>query len=233
MVNIPRFLIVSDGALLHLTWQCHNKDWFLKSDDYKQRYYDLLLKYKDRYEVLIHSYCFMSSHPHITCMGAKREKLSNFMKTVNSIFARWLNKKISRRGQVVMDRYKSLCMETSEDMLRVMHYIDLNPNRAGMITHPKDYKWSSFRYYAYGEEDPLITPAPAYLELGSTPEERQSAYLRQVEEILKDDWKQKKPYSSVPFLGSPDWVAQKMKDLKDEYQKRLNLWKARYKESFG
>src|SRR3989338_10774874 len=102
-----------------------------------------------------------------------------------------------------------------------------------MVTHPKDYRWSSFHYYAYGKPDPLITPAPCYIELAPLAEERQAAYLQMVEEILKCDWKDKKPYSSTPFIGNPEWVIEKTKELKQQRSLQQSTWKLKFKEKFG
>lgn len=149
------------------------------------------------------------------------------------LFARIYNKHRRRKGQVVMDRFKSPRIQTEADHLKVMFYNDLNPKRARAVIHPKDYKSSSFRYYAYGIKDPLITPAPCYLALGNTPEERQKIYLKMVEEILKNDWKEKKPYSSTCFIGNPDWVRRKNAELKRIRQQRWWEWTERYRKKFG
>ena len=117
--------------------------------------------------------------------------------------------------------------------MKVMLYIDLNPKRAGKVKHPKNNDFSSFAYYAYGKKDPLVTPAPCYLELGITAKRRQGAYLALVEEILQNDWKQKKPFSSTPFLGDPLWVLQQSKKLKEQQRSMRHLWRKRFKERFG
>lgn len=102
-----------------------------------------------------------------------------------------------------------------------------------MVKHPKDYKWSSYRYYAYGEANPLIDPPESYLELGKTPKERQRRYRERVEEILRNDWKEKRPYSSVPFIGDPDWVKQKTEELREKRRKLRNRWKENFRVKFG
>jgi len=132
-----------------------------------------------------------------------------------------------------MDRFKSPRIETEADHLKVMFYNDLNPKRARMVLHPKNYKDSSFHYYAFGKEDPLIDPAPCYLALGKTPAERQGVYLKIVEEILKNDWKEKKPYSSVQFIGNPIWVKRKSEELERIRRKKWAEWKERYQNKFG
>lgn len=233
MANQPRYFIIDDGSTFHVTWQCHNKDWLLKTEWAKKIYHSLLLKYKDRYKVQIYSYCFMSNHPHLTGFCENKKLFSDFFRIVNSLFARMYNKRTQRRGQVVMDRFKSPRIETDADLLKVMTYIDLNPKRARMVRHPIEYQWSSFHYYAHGKNDPLITPAPSYLGLGKTDAERQKVYLGLLEEILKNDWKEKKPYSSAPFIGNPDWVIQKTQRLKEAQNLRYRIWKLKKESLFA
>jgi putative transposase len=232
MPSVPRNLIIDDQSIFHVTWQCHNKDWLLKEGWAKKIYYNLLLKFKDRYHIKIYSYCFMSNHPHLTGYCETQQQLSDFFRIVNSLFARLVNKRLNRRGQVVMDRFKSPKIESEADLERVMLYVDLNPNRARMVVHPKDYKWSSFAYYAYGEEDILITPSPTYFKMGVTATQRQSVYLSMIEEILRNDWCEKKPFSSTYFVGDPDWVKRKYQKLKEIKKEKIQKWRKRFKEKF-
>ncbi|MFO1464067.1 MAG: hypothetical protein U1F66_09825 [bacterium] len=113
-----------------------------------------------------------------------------------------------------------------------MFYIDLNPKRAGMVKHPKEYRWTSFHYYAFGEDDPLITPAPSYLNPGNTSRLRRKNYLVMIPRILKNDWKEKHPYSSTPFIGNPDWVSARMEQLKAFQRLKRKSWLARFRERF-
>jgi putative transposase len=233
MPTLPRYSILEDGSLFHITWQCHNKSWLMKSDAAKKLYYDLLVKYKARYQVKFYSYCFMSNHPHLTGTCEDMILLSALFRLVNSLFARILNKRLKRRGQVVMDRFKSPVIHSDFDHLQVMFYIDLNPKRAKMVEHPKEYRWSSFHYYAYGQDDPLITPAPSFLNLGDTPGLRRKNYRLMVEKILKNDWKEKRPYSSVSFIGNPNWVEARMEQLRTFQSLQRKSWRTRFLERFG
>lgn len=211
MAYLPRYEIIYDGAHFHVTWQCHNLDWLLQWDWAKQAYYDLLLKYKDRYGVQIHAYSFMDNHPHLAGQLKTRKKFSDFFRLVNSRFARIVNKKLKRRGQVVMDRFKSPVIESDQHMLTAMAYIDLNQHRAGKVLHPRKNDWSSYRYYAYGKADPLITPSPSYLALGRNTLERQREYRAIVEALMAH--RRKLNISHTHFIGDPNWVLQKYREL--------------------
>lgn len=212
MPYLPRYQIICDDSYFHVTWQCHNRDWLLAEDWAKKMYYDLLLKYKDKFGVTFYSYDFMDNHPHLIGHLKNKEQFSAFFRIVNCQLAKKINKRMKRRGQVVMDRFKSPRIESDEYMLNAMAYSNLNQHRAGKVKHPKYNKWSSYRYYAYGEPDPLITPSPSYLGLGSTSEARQRAYREMVDGIMAN--RTELNISHTYFIGNPDWVIAKYKELR-------------------
>ncbi len=61
-------------------------------------------------------------------------------------------------------------------MLACYRYIELNPVRAGMVEHPAEYRWSSYRANAHGEENALSGAHALYLALAPDAMVRQSAY---------------------------------------------------------
>lgn len=211
MAYLPRYEIICDDAYFHVTWQCHNKDWLLKWDWAKQAYYNLLLKYKGKYGVEIYAYGFMDNHPHLAGHLTGKERFSAFFRVVNSQFARIVNKQLRRRGQVVMDRFKSPMIESDDHMLKAMAYIDLNPHRAQKVPHPRENTWSSYQYYAHGKADPLLTPSPSYLALGKNPAERQRDYRAIVEALMEH--RRTMNISHTYFIGNPDWVLKKYRQL--------------------
>lgn len=225
MAYLPRYSIVWDGAVFHVTWQCHNKSWLLKFNWAKQLYYDLLLKYKDRFQVCFYSYKFMDNHIHLTgkIIGSK-EEFSSLFQLVNSLFARTVNKQLKRRGQVVMDRFKSPCIQTDRDLLAVMIYQDLNAYRARVVDHPRNDRWTSYHFYAFGKPDPLLTPAPSYQALGNTDAQKQQAYCRLVQEIIDMEGLKKRDYSVTCFIGDPDWVRKRNAELKAVMQSKRQAY---------
>lgn len=168
--------MIYDGCFFHVAWQCHNKNWLFKDERMKRLYYDLLIKYRQKYDIIFHAYHFMENHIHLVGRAGTVKSFSDFFRIIHSVFAIQFNHRKHRRGQVVMERLRSLPIENDESMLRVMAYVDLNGVRAGRDKIPEDSLWSSYRYYAYGKEDDLITPAPSYLELAENDKERQNTY---------------------------------------------------------
>ena len=70
--------------------------------------------------------------------------LSEFMKTLLQRFTRWFNRTHQRSGTLWEERYKSVIVESGVAARTMAAYIDLNPVRAGMVSDPAAYRWSSY-----------------------------------------------------------------------------------------
>ena len=74
----------------------------------------------------------------------RMHSLSEFMKTLLQRFTRWFNRTHQRSGTLWEERYKSVIVETGIAARTMAAYIDLNPVRAGMVSDPAEYRWSSY-----------------------------------------------------------------------------------------
>lgn len=74
----------------------------------------------------------------------RMHNLSMFMKGLIQRFTRWFNRKHERTGTLWEDRFKSVIVESGTAARTMAAYIDLNPVRAGMVTDPAEYRWSSY-----------------------------------------------------------------------------------------
>jgi len=215
VARIPRRFLVDLGSTNHCTWRSHNFSRVLETDTAKDFFLALVEKYAPRHGILFRSYCVMGSHPHLVVVATRGQaEFSRFWQVVNQLFARWYNRRQRRRrGQVVMQRMKSPMIQPDaygRHILTVMRYGDLNPVRAGMVRSPKDYAWSSYRHYAFGEPNPLISDEPEYLALGRTPWQRRLAYQQLFASALTRALRTRRPdLVEAPFFGNPDWVRER------------------------
>ncbi len=74
----------------------------------------------------------------------RMHNLSEFMKTLLQRFTRWFNRAHNRSGTLWEERYKSVIVESGITARTMSAYIDLNPVRAGMVSDPVGYRWSSY-----------------------------------------------------------------------------------------
>lgn len=62
-------------------------------------------------------------------------------------------------------RFRSCLMQEDAYVLACYRYIEMNPVRAGMVEHPTEYRWSSYRANAQNESSRLRCPHPLYQAL--------------------------------------------------------------------
>ena len=214
MGRIPRKLLVDFGSVHHCIWRAHNHERVFDAEGARECFLRLLAKYKAPFGIRIFAFCLMGTHPHLVCVADRGQlAFSAFWKVVNHGFACWYNRRHHRRGQVVMERLLSLHIQPGgQHLLNVMRYGDLNPVRAGLVRSPKQWAWSSYRHYAFGERHPLIDDAPDYLGLGPTPAARRKAYQALLSLALSIGLRvRRKDLSEDPFIGDDRWVTKRRK----------------------
>jgi putative transposase len=212
MARIPRSELVEEGSTNHCTWRSHGDALVFDTDDARLHFLGLLRKYKEQFGIEIVSYCVMGTHPHVTARATEGQKaFSEFWKRVNWKVARRHNQRTGGRGQVVRERMRTPRIQNGRYQLTVMRYGDLNPVRAGLARTPGAWEWSSYRHYALGVPNDLITEAPEYLALGATAPARRRAYRHffacsLAEKLLE----RRRDLVEAPFVGEASWVADRL-----------------------
>jgi putative transposase len=95
------------------------------------------------------------------------------------------NRRYGRSGTLWEGRYRAVVVTRDDYLLACYRYIELNPVRAGLAASPGAFGWSSHAANADGIPDPLLTPHPAYLALGTTAARRHAQY-RALYEVALD-----------------------------------------------
>lgn len=159
----------------------NKKNLFHDPTDYEQ-FKSLLAEYKSVYLITIYHYCLMTNHVHVLLRAEALEKLSKFSHFVQRKYAYYYCKKYKWTGSVFQRGFKNVVVDRDEYLLECGRYIERNPVKAKLADLPKEYRYSSFRYYAEGEDDSLITPSPAFEGLSASESERSALYANYVEE---------------------------------------------------
>ena len=134
----------------------------------------------------IHAYVLMTNHMHLLITPHEVPSLSKTMQMLGRHYVQYYNYCYRRTGTLWEGRYKATLIDTEAYLLTCMRYIELNPVRAGMVSHPVDYPWSSYHYNALGRADDLVNPYFEYLRLGITAEKRQAAYRELFNHLIQE-----------------------------------------------
>ena len=174
MPRRPR--LVYPGVPLHIIQRGNNRQaCFFAEDDYLF-YLDCLQKYAKEAGCAIHAFILMTNHVHLLLTPAKQSSAGQLMKRLGQRYVQYINRTYKRTGTLWEVRFRSCITQQENYLLICQRYIELNPVRASMVEHPGEYRWSSYRTNALGENSQILTPHSIYLLLGKTIDERQTAY---------------------------------------------------------
>ena len=184
--NMPRRpRLVARDVPLHIIQRGNNRQNCFFSDSDYLVYLDLLSRGAKNAKCAVHAYVLMTNHVHILATPHDEQGPGTMMKAVGERYVRYLNQRCGRSGTLWDGRYRS-CLVEDETYLLVCHrYIELNPVRAGMVSHPSLYRWSSHRCNAYAEADLLITPHRLFTSLDKDASARRHAYRQLFAESVK------------------------------------------------
>ena len=168
--------IITTDAPMHIMCRGNNRLAVLDSPYDKQRLYCLLYRFKTNNQVDILHYCIMNNHFHLIVWLKPAGNISRFMKQLSLAYYRHYIKQYDYCGHLWQGRFKSIIIRSDSQTLQCGKYIELNPVRAGIISDPGNYPFSSYQHYVGGKEDILITTNPAFDGLGLTSETRRLAY---------------------------------------------------------
>jgi len=118
----------------------------------RNKFLQYCAKYVDLYDFRVHAFCLMPNHFHLLVESKGNPLLSHLLHRLLTAFTVYYNRRHGRQGHLFQGRFKSLVVEKSTYLLALSRYIHLNPVRAGLSSHPEEYKGSSFLYYCQGGE---------------------------------------------------------------------------------
>ena len=161
---------------LHVIQRGNNRQaCFFAEEDYLS-YLGWLGEYAGTIGCRIHAYVLMTNHVHLLLSAERPGAAGALMKALGQRYVQYVNRTYRRSGTLWEGRFRSCLTQEESYLLACQRYIELNPVRAGMVTHPADYRWSSYRANGQGEPDVVVRPHLVYTALGSDAAGQQAAY---------------------------------------------------------
>jgi REP element-mobilizing transposase RayT len=88
-------------------------------------------------------WCIMPNHIHVMINMNKDSTLSQILHTWRSFTASKGNEILGRKGKFWMNEYFDRYIRDYDHGIRVSSYIKMNPVKAGLVSKPEDWRWSS------------------------------------------------------------------------------------------
>jgi len=172
------------GLPLHIMQRGNNRGGcFFEERDYVL-YLGLLEELGCLFRCALHAYVLMTNHVHLLLTPQDIDGASHLMKHVGQRYAQHVNRNYGRTGSLWEGRFRSSLVDSDTYLMRCYRYIESNPVRAGMVTHPGQYPWSSYSANAEGRQCALVQPHRNFLALGHGSEERLERYRALIHEPL-------------------------------------------------
>jgi len=112
-----------------------------------------------KYSVEIWAYCLMPNHVHLIAVPDYPEGLCRAIGEAHRRYTRQINFREKWKGHLWQGRFSSFLMD-EEHLLAATRYVELNPLKAGLVSTPEEYQWSSARAHMEGKDDALVTVKP-------------------------------------------------------------------------
>ncbi len=122
------------------------------------------------------AYCLMGNHFHLA-IKIGDVPLYRVMQRILAPYATTFNHRYDRAGHLFEARHNAKLCLTDAYLTGLIRYIHMNPVRAGLVTHPEMWPWSSYHDHKRRGLDPLLASEPDYPEFKPWPEEEAGPLL--------------------------------------------------------
>ena len=199
------------GAVYHVTSRGKARHDIVADDQDRTTWLTLLAHVVDRFGWRCYAYCVMDNHYHLL-LETPQPNLSQGMRQLNGRYTQTYHRRHHRGGPLFQGRFTAILVEKDLHLLELCRYVVLNPVRARMVTHPRLWKWSSYRATAgVISAPPWLTTDWVLGQCGSRQREAQARYRQFVAEGREGPhpWDQ---LQGQIYLGSEDFIAQHQPD---------------------
>ncbi len=160
------------GQAHYLTFSCHQNKNYLRKDRTRKWFIEALFQARAKHKFELWGWVIMPNHIHLLILPQHGGKICEILKSIKQPIARkasnWLRKKTcSSRLEHATPTYTQVIrfwqrgggydrnIYSVEEIYEKLNYLHRNPVRQGLVNHPDEWFWSSFRAYEYGMNKPI------------------------------------------------------------------------------
>jgi putative transposase len=168
------------GYLHFITTSCYHRQPWLNHARHRDLFLRTLERVRRRYDFVVVGYVVMPEHVHLLLGEPERGNPSLVMQALKQGFARQLLSRLRSRGKtgqgslwnlvledghVWQRRFYDFVVRTEHKRIEKLRYMHRNPVKRGLVREPEQWRWSSYRHYAYGERGMVLVNEQKKAEL--------------------------------------------------------------------
>jgi len=151
-----------------ITCSCYRRLSLLSSVRARNTFTRILGEVRDRYEFKLAGYVVMPEHIHLLISEPPNATPSKVMQVLKQRVSRRLRHKPRKKAsaaqlrlpfrhahdflpQFWQPRFYDFNVWSQKKFVEKLHYMHMNPLKRKLVTHPRDWPWSSFSFYAKKE----------------------------------------------------------------------------------
>jgi len=197
MARIAR--VVAEHYPHHITQRGNRRqDTFFCDDDYRY-YIQLMAEWCDKCGVTIWAYCLMHNHVHLVAVPESEGGLRRAIGEAHRRYTRHINFREQWRGHLWQGRFASFLMD-EKYLLTATCYIELNPVRAGLVSIPEEYPWSSAKAHMKRRNDDFVKVQPLLRMVDDWRQFLSSDVSDEEYELLQRHERTGRPLGSASFI---------------------------------
>lgn len=163
-----------------ITTSCYQRLPLLGSPRNRDLFVRVLEQVRRRYHFAVVGYVVMPEHVHLLITEPRRGSPSTVMQAIKQGFARRLLARLRKqrrpqqlslwsgpveRGRIWQPRFYDFVVFSEKKRVEKLRYRHRNPVKRGLVLNPEQWRWSSYRHYAYDESGPVLVNEPHRAEL--------------------------------------------------------------------
>ena len=139
------------GQSHFLTFSCYHRQPFFATPELFDRFVEALEDMRRRFQMCIYGYVVMPEHVHLLLSEPPQGSLADAMHYLKLSFAKRVRGLRLQTGSFWQKRYYDRNVRDYREFMVKPGYLHRNPVKRGLVKEPEDWRWSSYRHYAFRE----------------------------------------------------------------------------------
>jgi putative transposase len=142
-----RYLTFQPNCYYHLYNRGNNCNLIFFEPENYLHFLRLVRRYLIEQTLDVLAYCLMPNHYHLL-VRCKTNEVSEAMMRLSVAYTKAVNRCYNRVGALFQGQFQAIVVDSDEYLYHLTRYIHLNPVKARIVAHPKDWEFSSYLEYA-------------------------------------------------------------------------------------